>query len=266
MGATTGISWTSMTYNPWTGCQRTSPGCAACYMYADKKRYGQNPRLVARTKDATFLAPFKWHKEVEQGKRTGHDRLVFTCSWSDFFLEEADVWRPDVWEIIRQTPGLIYQVLTKRPDRIRDHLPSDWGQGWPHVWLGISAENQVWFVRRWNILKRIPARLRFVSYEPALGPLDLYAGLLATDCGYYCDEAVGHVDHGPWPAWVLAGGESGPNARPCDPAWIASLYAQCQEAGVAFFCKQDSGLRSGKQGRIPDHIWHTKQFPEVRHV
>lgn len=222
MGATTGIQWTSMTYNPWHGCHKVSPGCRFCYMYQDKKRYGQDPDIVVRSKDATFRAPLKWQEQVDKGKRVGNERLVFTCSWSDFFIEEADPWREEVWEIIRKTPGLIYQILSKRPERIRDHLPPDWGNGWPHVWLGVSTENQAWFEKRWSILRTIPAAVRFLSYEPALGPLSL----------------EGCRKEQLWPDQVLCGGESGPHARGCDIAWLRSLKDQCAAADVACFIKQ----------------------------
>jgi protein gp37 len=111
-------------------------------MYRDKKRYGQDPATVVRSASATFLKPLKWQREVERGIRTGHDRLVFTCSWSDWFIEEADNWRPEAWDIVRATPGLIYQILTKRPERIADHLPSFWQEIRVRCWLGTSIEDQ----------------------------------------------------------------------------------------------------------------------------
>lgn len=112
MGSESAIGWTDATWNPWMGCHRVSPGCAHCYMYSYMKRVGRDPETVVRSK-TTFRDPLKWREP----------RTVFTCSLSDFFHEAADEWRPEAWEIIRQTPQHRYLVLTKRPERIRDHLP-----------------------------------------------------------------------------------------------------------------------------------------------
>ena len=112
MGANSTIEWTEGTWNPWHGCLKVSPGCAHCYMYRDKRRYGQNPTAVVRSKTA-FDAPLKWKEP----------KTIFTCSWSDFFIAEADAWRKDAWEVIRRSPQHTYQILTKRPERISGHLP-----------------------------------------------------------------------------------------------------------------------------------------------
>jgi protein gp37 len=145
MGETTGIAWADRTWNPWHGCLKVSPGCKLCYMYREKKQYGQNPMLVQRSK-TKFNEPLKWNS----GR-------VFTCSWSDFFIEEADAWRPEAWEIIRKTPQLTYQILTKRPERIAAHLPADWGDGYSNVWLGVSVESQKYANERIPLLLKTPA-------------------------------------------------------------------------------------------------------------
>ena len=132
MAERTGIAWTDATWNCWQGCHKVSTGCKNCYMFADKKRYGQNPDVVTRSTVATFNAPLKWAKNRE---KYGHINRVFPCSWSDFFIEEAEAWRAEAWAIIRQTPNLIYQICTKRPERIAACLPADWGTGYPNVWL-----------------------------------------------------------------------------------------------------------------------------------
>src|SRR5688572_24986243 len=124
MSDQTAIEWTDKTWNPWHGCTAVSAGCDLCYMFREKRQYGQNPELVVRSK-TKFRDPLRWH-EPER---------VFTCSWSDFFHVAADPWRPDAWQIIRDTPHLTYQILTKRPGRIRRCLPDDWGAGYPNVWL-----------------------------------------------------------------------------------------------------------------------------------
>jgi protein gp37 len=97
-------------------------------------------------------------------------RFIFTCSWSDFFITEADKWRAEAWDIIRRTPEFTYLILTKRPDRIARCLPADWGDGYPNVWLGTSAENQKYADQRIPELLKVPAAKRFLSLEPLLGP------------------------------------------------------------------------------------------------
>lgn len=155
MGKQTAIAWTQKTWNPWQGCRKVSPGCKYCYMYRDKERYGQDPKTVIVSSPKTFFSPFGWKDPA----------LVFTCSWSDWFISEADTWRPVAWDIIKSTPHLIYQILTKRPERILDALPADWGTGYPNVWLGVSVENQETAQTRLPLLERIPAVLRFVSFR-----------------------------------------------------------------------------------------------------
>src|SRR6266568_714170 len=220
MGERSAIEWTDATWNPWHGCTKVSPGCKHCYMYREKKQYGQNPALVVRSK-TTFTGPLKWREP----------KRIFTCSWSDWFHETADAWRPEAWDVIRHTPQHTYLILTKRAERIRHCLPPLWGKGWPNVWLGVSVETQEYC---WRIeeLAQIPAAMRFVSAEPLLGPLDL-SGWLATA-----------ID------WVIVGGESGPKARPMDLHWARLLRDQCLqvEPGVAFFLKQLGGIADKRGG------------------
>ena len=214
MGNQTGIEWTERTWNPWMGCTKVSPGCAHCYMFRERERYGKDPSVVVRSK-TTFTAPLRWKRGAGSG-------LVFTCSWSDWFHEGADAWRDEAWAIIRATPHLTYQILTKRPERIVEHLPADWGDGWPNVWLGVSVENQR-FAGRASRLATIPATVRFISAEPLLGPVHLPLD------GIH---------------WVIVGGESGSEARPMELHWARTIRDECAEAGVAFFLKQLGGPRN----------------------
>jgi protein gp37 len=207
------IEWTDNTWNPWVGCLKVSPGCKQCYMYRDQERYGRDPKVVKRTAPATFSAPLKWREPAK----------VFTCSWSDFFIEQADAWRGEAWDIIRRTPHLTYQILTKRAADIHDCLPEDWGDGWPNVWLGVSVESEA-YLWRVEALSEIPAIVRFISYEPALGPVDF--------------TAYAPVIH-----WIISGGESGYNPRPANPEWFLSVRDQCAENGIAYFHKQNGGNR-----------------------
>ena len=170
MGEKTGISWCDATANFWQGCHKLSAGCAHCYMFEEKKRYGQNPNVVVRSSEATFNAPLKWARNPQ---KYGHIKRVFVCSWSDFFIEEADPWRAEAWEIMRKTPQFIYQLCTKRPERIAACLPPDWGKGYPNVWLLTSTENQAAADLRIPILLSVPAVVHGISAEPLLGPIDL---------------------------------------------------------------------------------------------
>lgn len=217
MASRSQIEWTQSTWNPWYGCQRVSPGCDHCYMYRDMIRYGRDPRHAQRSK-TQFDAPLAWKEP----------RLIFTCSWSDFFIAEADPWREEAWEIIRRTPQHTYQMLTKRPTRMRDWASH---HGWlPNVWAGTSVENRH-YLHRLDVLAGISAPVRFVSAEPLLGPLDLRPWL---DSGVL--------------SWVIVGGESGPNARQMDASWAQRIRDQCLAAGVPFFLKQLGGVRNKRGG------------------
>ena len=230
MGETTGIAWASRTWNWAQGCRKKSPGCKHCFMYREKARYKQDPTKVVRSAPPTFNAPLKWQREAQVTRTRS---LVFTGSWFDFFEAEADPWRGEAWDIIRRCPDLTFQVLTKNAERIADHLPADWGDGWPNVWLGVSVEDQEWADRRVPHLLRIPARVRFLSVEPQLGPIEFSDMTRRADAVSQLGKKALTGIH-----WVIVGGESGPHARPFDLAWARSIRDQCRAAEVAFFAKQ----------------------------
>jgi protein gp37 len=242
MGDSTKIEWTEATWNPWHGCHKVSAGCKNCYMFREKKAYGQDPNAVVRSK-TTFNAPLKW---VKAGKAP---RYCFTCSWSDFFIEEADSWRSEAWEIIRATPQITYQILTKRPERIAAGLPGDWGEGYPNVWLGVSCENQEAADKRIPLLLCTPAAIRFISAEPLLGPINLHEIELPSEYNISINvpgwvSALEKNHEGRYysaPAsldWVIVGGESGPGARPFSIDWANAIVEQCRAANVPVFVKQ----------------------------
>lgn len=251
MAETSAIEWTEATWNPWYGCQKVSPGCKLCYMYRDMERYGRDPRAVTRSKTA-FKMPLKLKEPT----------TIFTCSWSDWFIEEADGWRPEAWEIIKATPQHTYQILTKRPERILDHLPPDWGNGYPNVWLGVSVESQEWADKRIPHLLRVPAAVRFLSCEPLLGPVDL-TNICAegtADSGWFVNalsleewtEAEARAEFGNnftgTVDWVIVGGESGHQHRPMELDWARQIRDACNTYGVAFFLKQLGGTPANKKG------------------
>lgn len=239
MSEKTLIAWTEHTWNPWRGCTKVSPGCDNCYMFTAQERYGRNPAEVVRCGKSIWQAPARWNREAENA---GKPAKVFTCSWSDWFHEDADRWRPAAWDIVRETPWLQYQILTKRPHLIADRLPPDWGDGYPNVWLGVSIESNVQRSRA-ETLRKVPAAVRFISYEPALGPLDK------------CDLTGLH--------WVIYGGESGPGYRPEDKQWARDMRDRCRELGIAFFHKQSAAPRTEMGIELDGEI--IREYPEAAH-
>ena len=254
MGERTGIEWTDHTFNPWIGCTRVSPACDHCYaerFAANRLGVGWGPHAERRrTAASTWRLPLAWDRKAERG---GVRRRVFCASLADVFDHAVPPeWRADLWDLICATPFLDWLLLTKRPQNIRKMLPAGWGEGRPNVWLGTTGENQREAERRIPHLLAVPARLRFLSCEPLLGPLDLTCiAARDDDCAYQLDALRGeHRLSGcgsissqtfsgkPRIHWVIAGGESGPDARPSHPDWFRSLRDQCKQAGVPFFFKQ----------------------------
>jgi len=213
VAASSAIEWTDATWNPWMGCERVSPGCAHCYMYREQRQYWHDPEALRRSK-TKFFEPLRWQEA----------KLVFTCSWSDWFHPSADAWRDEAWDVIQQTPHLTYQILTKRPELISDRLPEDWNQGWANVWLGVSIENSR-FTWRADVLRDVPAEVRFISAEPLLGSLFKSSGRRSP-------LDLDGID------WLIVGGESGPGARPLNLSWAFELAEACDQASTAFFMKQ----------------------------
>ena len=237
------IQWTGSTVNFWSGCTKVSAGCKNCYMHRIKEQKGQNPDIVYRASDTRFYEALNW----EVGRK------IFTCSMSDFFIEEADGWREEAWDVIRKTPQHTWQILTKRPERVLDCLPADWGEGWNNVWLGITIENQD-CMHRATTLGNVPAFIKFISAEPLLGELDLSI-----------DEhgkAFLEKFH-----WCIIGGESGNEKgkyryRECKQEWIEKLITDTKGSQVKIFVKQ-MGTHLGKKmnmsGFHGDNIW---KFPD----
>lgn len=218
------IEWTDHTFNPWTGCTNVSPGCDHCYAEAWSKRsghvkWGNSPRK--RTTEQYWRAPNIWNTRAAQfAAQHGRRQRVFCASLADVFDNQAaKEWRIDLFSLIRECSGLDWLLLTKRPQNIRKMLPADWGAGYRNVWLGVTAEDQERYDQRWKHLANVPAAVRFVSYEPAIGPLRI-SNLLSR------------------PDWLIVGGESGPGARAMDPQWVRDVVADCRRIGIAPFFKQ----------------------------
>jgi len=222
------ISWTDATFNPWMGCTKISPGCAHCYAetllsgrMGRPGLWGPRGQRQVTTEDY-WRKPIKWNKTAEKEGKRFRAFCGSLCDWAeDHPTAEAN--RPRLWDLIRATPWLDWLLLTKRAERIAECLPDDWGNGYPNVWLGVSIENND-FRHRADFLRQIPAVVRFISYEPALGPLDLL-------------DLTG-ID------WVIYGGESGPKFRPHDLSWPRQIRDLCRQTGTAFFFKQSSAIRN----------------------
>lgn len=210
------IGWTDHTHNFWWGCHKVSAECQHCYIAGIMRRGGKEPfGGPMRTKN--WANPRKWNR---QAKAAGVRQRIFTCSMSDFFHPEADEWRDDAWQVIRECDWLDWLVLTKRADLIRERLPDDWGTGYPNVWLGVTAgcESSTWRIAE---LVEIPAAIRFVSAEPLL-------------------EAVDLTPYLPSLHWVITGCERAKKGvrRFMDLDWVRHIDDQCSSAGVPHFFKQ----------------------------
>ena len=241
MAKDSAIEWTDATWNPWMGCTKVSAGCRGCYAERDMKRYGRDFNTITRSK-TTFRDPLKWKEP----------RMIFVCSWSDFFHEDVpEEWRRDAWEIMGHAKEHTFLLLTKRPENIITRLPVGWMEGqnqyWPHVWLGVTAENQEMADLRIPQLLRIPAAKRFVSAEPLLGPIRWDEKWLVISP----EDSAGHIytAYKPGIHWVIVGGESGPDYRVMAETWATDLRDDCAAFGVPFFFKQWSGLQPKKDPR-----------------
>lgn len=308
MGKDSKIDWTHHTFNPWRGCAKVSEGCKNCYAETSA------PVRVSRARglelwgahahrqiasEAMWREPLRWNREAEQA---GERRRVFCASLADVFEDRTprlgsgfsdDLREPRqrLWELIRDTPHLDWLLLTKRPENVLRFVPDHWrahepGRGavdaWPrNVWIGCTVENQDRAQERLPHLLHIPARVRFVSYEPALEAVDFgpYLPLvfrrgLASPVVLPARGGVRGID------WIIVGGESGPGARPFNPAWADRIVSQCKEARVPVFVKQmgsNPTLRSGSGwGPITDRKggdwseWsaqlRVRQVPEFKQI
>ena len=227
----TAIEWTDKTWNPTTGCNKVSPGCKHCYAETITKRFPDK-----------FPNGFQFtlHRQrLDQPKRWRQPSMIFVNSMSDLFHEAMPLrFLTQVFEVMEECERHTFQVLTKRHQRLleiakRNILP------WPdNVWIGVSVENQD-YIERVEYLKKVPAKIRFLSCEPLLGPLAL-------------DLKGIH--------WVITGGESGPKHRPINPDWVRDIRDACQAQGVAYFHKQWGGLTPKSGGRELDgQFWD--EFP-----
>lgn len=272
MSENSAIEWTDHTFNPWWGCTKISAGCTHCYADTLSTRYGQDvwgPKAQRRFASVNYWKnPIKWNKAAEA---EGQRKRVFCASMSDVFERHMipniqsmmNLERAHLWEVIEQTPMLDWLLLTKRPENIRDMIPTRWLHDVPqNVWYGTSTEDQEQADKRIPELLKVPAAVRFLSAEPLLGPIDL-GHYLIDDWTRIGDDVHWHAR--PPIHWIITGGESGNGARPCDPQWVRDIRDQCVAANVAFFHKQWGGRIAKSNGRTLDgQIW--SEFPEPQTV
>ena len=257
--AKTKIEWTrrgdvpGYTFNPWIGCTHVSPGCDNCYAeYMMDTRYkrvswgARQPRQ--RTSEAYWKQPYRWNKKAQQA---GNQPLVFCASLADVFDGEVSPqWRRDAFRIMEETPFLQWLILTKRIENASRMLPSNWMESPPaNIRIGVSAENQENLSRRVRVLSQLPFP-NFISAEPLLAPITI-EHLAKTN----------RID------WVIAGGESGANARPANITWFLKLKNECKATGIPFFMKQlgthlSSGRGKGNDWESLPEILKIREFPD----
>jgi protein gp37 len=226
MGLKSAIEWTDSTWNPITGCTKVSPGCKHCYAERMAERLQAMGQENYRNGFALTLQP----QMLELPLQWKTPQTIFVNSMSDLFHEEVPLeYIERVFDVMRRAHWHRFQVLTKRADRLADLSPL---LAWePNIWMGVSVESDGYRVRI-DGLRRAGAQTKFLSLEPLLGPL------------YDLDLRGIH--------WVIVGGESGPGARPMDPAWARDLRDQCRRSKVPFFFKQWGGTNKKRAGRVLD--------------
>ncbi len=220
-------------WNPWRGCHRCSEGCTYCYIHRGDAKRGVDTALIEKT-DA-FAAPVRKLKSGDYKMKPG--QTVFLCFSSDFLLEDADPWRGECWDMIRERQDLHFLFLTKRIERFMACIPADWGDGYDHITVGCTVENQTRADERLKIFRDLPIKHKNIILQPMLEDVDISPYL------------SGDIE------LVVVGGESGRDARPLDYAWVLHVRQQCIEHGVHFQFRQCGThfIKDGKQYTLPVH-------------
>ncbi len=220
-------------WNPWHGCVKCTEGCQHCYMYYLDRIRDRNGADIYRT--SSFRYPLQKDRQGFYKIQSGE--MIRVCMTSDFFLEEADEWREEAWDLIRLRKDVRFFLLTKRPQRIRDCLPSDWEDGWENVFLNVTCENQKRTEERVPILLDLPFRHKGIMCAPFIGPVTLEKYL-----------STGQIEQ------VVCGGENYDGARPCDFDWVKALREECVRHDVTFAFIETGTvfIKDGKTYRLPD--------------
>lgn len=236
-------------WNPWHGCTKISPGCMHCYMYRTDAKHDRDSSIVTKTN--TFNLPIQKKRDGSWKVKPGS--LVWTCFTSDFFHKDADAWRPEAWDMIRQRPDLHFFFITKRIDRFMDCIPNDWGEGWENVEIACTCENQDRANYRLPIYAEVPIHKKTIICEPLLEEIDLSQWLCLRNINKVGRQV--RVFH-----QVVVGGESGLEARICKYDWVLSIRKQCLLTGTAFTFRQ-TGAHFEKDGHfynLPRKLHHAQ--------
>ncbi len=228
-------------WNPWHGCVKKSEGCANCYMFFLDRQRGTSGDRIYKVRN-NFYYPLQRDKSGAYKVKSGEQIRV--CMTSDFFLAEADDWRPEAWRIIKARPDVLFFLLTKRPERVAGLLPKDWNDGWDNVFFNVTCENQKRADERIPILFELPFKHKGIMAAPFIGPVSLEK---------YLDAGI--IEQ------VIAGGENYDGSRPLHYDWVKLLYEQCRAADVTF-CFMETGsvfVKDGKTYRLPDKRLQSEQ-------
>ena len=220
-------------WNPWHGCVKCSEGCQHCYMYFLDRLRDKNGADIYKTK-AGFTYPIQKDRAGRYKIQSGE--LIRVCMTSDFFLEEADAWRADAWRMMRRRSDVRFFLLTKRPERVRECLPPDWGDGWENIFFNVTCENQKRADERIPLLLELPFKHKGIMCAPFIGAVSIEKYL-----------AGGQIEQ------VICGGENYEGARPCNFDWVKALRREC-EAYEVTFCFIETGthfIKDGKSYHIP---------------
>ncbi|MBQ7637500.1 MAG: DUF5131 family protein [Clostridia bacterium] len=238
----------TVTWNLWHGCTKVSSGCMNCYMYRRDEQTGKDPAVVQKT--AAFDLPVR---TLRSGPYRGEYKipsgsLIYTCFSSDFFHRDADVWREKAWEMMKNRSDCGFFMITKRPERIKDCLPSNWETDYSHVTIAVTCEDQKAADMRLPVYLSLPLHRFSVMVEPMLSEVDLSR--------YFSEYRF--EDGRPLIGGVSVGGESGPNARACDFSWVLGLHSQCEKNAVKFSYHQTGArlIKDGKEYNIPRSRQH----------
>lgn len=215
-------------WNPWHGCVKCSEGCQHCYMYFLDRVRDKNGADIYKTK-TSFTYPLQKYRDGRFKVQSGE--LIRVCMSSDFFLEEADGWRGEAWEIMRQRSDVKFFLLTKRPQRVKNCLPKDWGDGWENVFFNVTCENQQRADERIPILLNLPFKHKGIMCAPFIGSVSIEK---------YLDS--GQIEQ------VICGGENYDGARPCNFEWVKALRRECEAHNITF-CFIETGTNFIKDNR-----------------
>lgn len=223
-------------WNPWHGCLKISEGCQNCYMFTMDKRYDNDGSHIYKTK-TSFNYPLAKDRYGNYKIKSGE--LIRLCMSSDFFLEEADKWRDEVWKIIKIRSDVKFYILTKRAHRIQKCLPQDWGNGYENVILNVTCENQKRADERIPILLNVPAKHKGIMCAPFIGEIHIDTYLQSKQIEQ-----------------VICGGENYDGQRPCHYQWIKDLSKQCQKYNISFTFIETGTyfVKDNKRYHIPNKL------------